>query len=288
MILVVGILFVLAGCAGGTEQKVAAEQQIAARQQVSSGTPALPAAAGRQAAPPQVRVPAGKFTYGTTEEQFQSFVTHSLINFPGMVEKLRKSFVIPPREIDLPEFMIDQFEVTNEQYREFVAATGYEPANTRNYLKLWTGRTSYPEWAGTFPVVWISQEDAQAYCKWRGGRLPTEEEWEKAARGTDGRMFPWGNDYPSKETTNFGFGSGRAEPVGNRADDKSPYLVYDMGGNVAEITGTTIQDGKEGRVVIRGGSFVGGGRDASTYKRAITTKALVRAETVGCRCAGKP
>jgi len=280
MILGIAVLIVMAGCAGGTEQKVAVERQAPSR----SSTPAV----GEQtSASPQVSVPAGKFTFGTTEEQFQSFVTHSLVNFPGMVEKLRKTFVIPPRQIDLPEFKIDQFEVTNEQYRQFVAATGYQPADMTNYLKHWSSGTSYPSWAGTFPVVWISQEDAQAYCKWRGGRLPTEEEWEKAARGTDGRMFPWGNQYPSRDTTNFGFGTKRAEPVGNRTEDKSPYQVYDMGGNVAEITASTVKGGPAPLIVIKGGSFMSGGRGAAAYKRTLLPGVSVRNETTGCRCVGK-
>ncbi len=281
MVLMVGIVLALmAGCTTGAEQKVAAERQgasLPSAEAVETKTPAVP----------QVRVPAGKFTFGTTEEQFQSYLTHSLINFPGMIEKLRKSFIIPARQIDLPEFKIDQFEVANEQYRQFVAATGYQPADITSYLKQWTGKATYPNWAGTFPVVWISQEDAQAYCKWRGGRLPTEEEWEKAARGTDGRMFPWGNTYPSRDTTNFGFGTTRAEPVGNRPDDKSPYDVYDMGGNVAELTASIEKGGPEPLTVMRGGSFVSGGRDAATYKRTRLPAPSVRSETTGCRCVGK-
>lgn len=273
-----GILLLIGGCGNGaTEQKAAAERHAASR------TPTAEATA-QTAIVPQVTVPGGKFTFGTTEQQFQSFVTHSLVNFPGMVEKLRKTFIIPSREIDLPAFKIDQFEVTNEQYRQFVAATGYQPADLTNYLKVWTGRASYPNWAGTFPVVWISQEDAQAYCKWRGGRLPTEEEWEKAARGTDRRTFPWGNNYPSRDTANFGFGTSRAEPVGNRPEDKSPYEVYDLGGNVAEITASTDKNRPEPLVVIRGGSFVSGGRDAAAYKRTLLPAPAVRNETIGCRC----
>jgi len=236
---------------------------------------------------PQVPVAAGKFVFGATEKQYEFFLMHSMVNFPGMREGLRKSFVIPPREIDLPRFMIDKFEVTNQQFASFVKATGYQPADPTNYLKHWTGVASFPEWAASFPVVWISQEDGEAYCKWRGGRLPTEEEWEKAARGTDGRMFPWGDEYPTRETTNFGFGTTRAEPIGNRSQDKSPYGAYDMGGNVAEITSSTAKDGQELRVVIRGGSFVGAGRDAMANKRTLVARQAVRSETVGCRCVSR-
>jgi len=284
MILAIALLVLMAGCVSEAEPKAEpAETQPAPRE--PAPTAAAPAAPETPELP-RVRVPAGKFTFGTTEEQFQYYVSHSLINFPGMVGKLRKTFVIPPRQIKLQEFAIDPFEVSNEQYRQFVKATGYKPASTTNYLKHWTGPDSYPNWAGTFPVVWISQEDAEAYCKWRGGRLPTEQEWEKAARGTDDRAFPWGNTYPAADTVNLAFGTGRAEPVGNRPDDKSPFGVYDMGGNVSEVTASTVKDGAQTLVVVRGGSFISGGRDAAVYRRTLFDPPSVRSETVGCRCVG--
>ncbi len=280
MILVVGVLIVLVGCSSAAEQKARTEERPPA--QPSSQAPAP---APQTPAPvPQVRVPAGKFIFGASEEHFKSFMAHSLVNFPGMAEKIRRMFVMPAREMRLPEFSIDQFEVTNEQYRQFVRATGYQPRDITNYLKVWTGKTSHPTWAETFPVVWISQEDAEAYCKWRGGRLPTEEEWEKAARGTDGRMFPWGNDYPSVETANAGFQDSKAEPIGNRSGDKSPYEVYDMGGNVAEITSTTVKEGNQVRVVIRGGTYLGAGRETATFNRTLIAGPAVRSESIGCRC----
>ena len=280
MILTVGVLIALAGCSSAGEQKARTEERPSAQPSSQASAPA----AQSPAPIPQVRVPNGTFIFGPSEEQFKSFMAHSLVNFPGMAEKFRTRFVMPAREMKLPEFSIDQFEVTNEQYRQFVQATGYRPGNVTNYLKVWTGNASYPTWAETFPVVWISQEDAEAYCKWRGGRLPTEQEWEKAARGADGRMFPWGNDYPSFETANSGFKDSKVEPVGNRAGDKSPYEVYDMGGNVAEITSTTVKEGDQVRVVIRGGTYLGAGRETATFNRTLVAGPAVRSETIGCRC----
>jgi len=229
-----------------------------------------------------VPIPAGEFTFGTSEREFEAFLSGSLVNFPGMRENLRKSFVIPQRKINLPEFYIDQFEVTNKQYMEFIRATGYTPADPRNYLRHWETRNTYPSWAEEFPVVWISQEDAEAYCAWRKGSLPTEQEWEKAARSTDARMFAWGNEEPGRSTTNST--SGKIEPTGNRTGDRSAYDVYDLAGNVAEITSAAPAEAGGKLVILRGGSFNSGYRAALTYYRKPVPAESVRSETTGCRC----
>ena len=199
-----------------------------------------------------------------------------------MPEKLRQIFVIPPRRVALPAFHIDQFEVTNRQYRTFLLATRYQPSNATNYLLDWPQPTDHPKWAATFPVVWISQADAQAYCQWRGGRLPTEEEWEKAARGTDQRLFPWGPEYPDPDRTNFA--TQNPEPVGNRPGDRSPYGVYDLGGNVAELTSSIIQKSPSAvNTATRGGSFIGAARETLVYQRSVV-RLETRSQTIGFRC----
>lgn len=228
-----------------------------------------------------VRIRAGTFQFGATETQLAFYLKQSTFRFPGMEEKFRQLFITPPRPVQLPEYSIDQFEATNEQYGNFVRATRYRPPNSPDYLKHWSGLTSYPDWAATFPVVWISQQDAQAYCKWRGGRLPTEEEWEKAARGVDGRYFPWGNVFPTADTANFN--TNKPEPAGNRPGDKSPHEAYDMGGNVSEITSSRLNQGGQVRIVLRGGSFRGMAREMLTYQRA-PAPSDTRSDALGCRC----
>jgi len=140
----------------------------------------------------------------------------------------------PQREVRLDAFEIDRYEVSNAQYLLFVLATG---ASWPPYWKA----DPFPEKMVRHPVIAITWQEATAYCRWAGKRLPTEAEWEKAARGTDGRLFPWGNQPAGWGRSNIAHpGSKRGlkyPPLANvdRYDrGVSPYGVYQMAGNVAE------------------------------------------------------
>ncbi len=139
----------------------------------------------------------------------------------------------PRRTIYLNAFMIDKYEVTNAQYLKFIAATGHqEPFNVYG-----TGSLFDMKRIETLPVVQVTWHDAADYCQWVGKRLPTEAEWEKAARGTDGRSYPWGNKAPSAHHVNFNrdwVATGTLLPVGSLPDGVSPYGVHDMSGNARE------------------------------------------------------
>ncbi|GAB4341390.1 MAG: hypothetical protein Kow0099_18070 [Candidatus Abyssubacteria bacterium] len=155
----------------------------------------------------------------------------------------------PVRAIFTKSFYMDAYPVTNAQYKAFLDATGYdgEPDANSEYLRHWKNGT-YPLGQGDHPVTFVSWKNARAYAVWAGKRLPTEAEWEKAARGADGRMYPWGDTPPdgnlcnfadvhtnfawSDRNTNDGFV--RTSPVGHYEPGKSPYGVYDMAGNVWE------------------------------------------------------
>ena len=139
----------------------------------------------------------------------------------------------PQRSVHVDAFAIDQVEVTNERYMAFVAATGHRsPPNPYG-----TGVLVSAKGIEQLPVVQVTWYDAKAYCAWAKKRLPTEAEWEKAARGTDGRMFPWGNETPSPTRANFDrewVDDKTLYAVGSLSGGDSPYGIKDMSGNARE------------------------------------------------------
>jgi len=140
----------------------------------------------------------------------------------------------PVHKITLDAFWIDQTEVTNKQYSICVSGGGCtRPRNTSSDT-----RSSYYSDSkfDNYPVVHVSWDDAVAYCKWVGRRLPTEAEWEKAARGVDERNYPWGNEAPNTNLLNYDGNIGDTTEVGRYPDGKSLYGAYDMAGNVWEWT----------------------------------------------------
>ena len=159
----------------------------------------------------------------------------------------------------LGTYRIARYPVTNAEYAVFVNATGHTPPPH------WTaGRV--PRAEATLPVVHISWHDAKAYARWAGGRLPTESEWEKAARGADGRIYPWGNEFASAADQGTSLFTDQPTPVGNRPAAASPYGVHEVAGNVWEWTadwyqpyeGNPHHDGNYGKKdkVLRGGSWL--------------------------------
>jgi iron(II)-dependent oxidoreductase len=161
-----------------------------------------------------VLIPAGEFIMGTnSKDPLDSYAT-------------------PQHKVNLPAFWIDKYEVTNSQYMEFTSKTGY----------FGEGEKEGKDWRDYFapdkvrvPVVSITWKDADAYCKWAGKRLPTEEEWAKAARGPDGNAYPWGNEWVDGRSNTAEVGIKDPSDIG-QFDDVSYYGVYDMLGNVQEWT----------------------------------------------------
>ena len=129
----------------------------------------------------------------------------------------------PQRTIYLDTYRIARHPVTNSQYRKFIQETGHSEPR-------YDDRFNQPNQ----PVVGVAWHDAEAYCKWAGLRLPTEAEWEKAARGGDGREYPWGPELPDETRCNFGDNVGRPTEVGSYPEGASPYGCQDMAGNVFE------------------------------------------------------
>lgn len=167
----------------------------------------------------------------------------------------------PAHVVTIKPFFIDRTEVTNSQYQKFIDATGYRPPPS------WQG-PRFPEGADTLPVTDVTWEDANAYAKWAGKRLPTEEEWEFAARGADDRyIYPWGEEWlpdasNSKSDEND---QRRLAPVGQFPKGASPFGLLDMSGNVWEWTASDFKAYPGGKVslhagfknlkVIRGGTY---------------------------------
>jgi len=179
-------------------------------------SPALAASADRKEIDPvpMVMIPAGEFLMGSPEGQ-------------GRADEW------PQRSVYLDAFAIDQVEVTNERYMAFVTATGHRsPPNPYG-----TGPLLSIKGIEQLPVVQTTWYDAKAYCSWAKKRLPTEAEWEKAARGTDGRLFPWGNEPATLNRANFDREWEEEKtlyPVGSLPGGDSPYGVKDMAGNARE------------------------------------------------------
>ncbi len=142
--------------------------------------------------------------------------------------------VEPARTVTLNAFWIDQTEVTNKMYKTCVDADICKPPFQSDSYKRdhYFGNPRYDE----YPVIYIAWEQAETYCTWAGRRLPSEAEWEKAARGTDGRLYPWGNNKPTSTLSNYSLYEGDTTPVKKYPNGTSPYGAYDMTGNVWEWT----------------------------------------------------
>jgi formylglycine-generating enzyme required for sulfatase activity len=210
----------------------------------------------------QVYVPAGEFLMGSAEADIDQ-----VMQACDYCSRDWFKSEVPQHQVYLDAFWIDKTEVTNAMFTRFVAATGYQSYAEKVgsgiafnlFSKDWKltkgadwrhpfGPASHIDGLDDHPVVQINWADAQAYCNWAGGRLPTEAEWEKAARGTDGRTYPWGNQAPAENLVNFADrnidvgGADRtvddgypfSAPVGSYPAGASVYGALDMAGNVWE------------------------------------------------------
>jgi len=214
-------------------------------------------------------IPAGTFVFGTNNKE--------------------SAIANPEQKVNLPAFWIDKYEVTNSQFLDFAIKTSYTGEGAKEGRD-W--RLFFTPEKGLFPVVYITWNDASTYCKSLGKRLPTEEEWEKAARGPDGKVYPWGNEWMENQSNTSEAGFKNPVAVGE-FNDVSSYGVHDMLGNVQEWTGswyTTYKgnpkkDPKSGQTlrVVRGLSSRYRGKMGHLYDRsAFPPTALY---DFGCRCA---
>ena len=152
-------------------------------------------------------------------------------------------------------FWIDRYPVTNAQFEKFLKATHYRPVDDLNFLRDWRAGTYPPGWDDK-PVTWVSREDAEAYAAWAGKRLPHEWEWQYAAQGSDGRLYPWGNQWEPDAVPERDKGRDMRGPDDVSAHPKgaSPFGVEDLIGNVWQWT-DEFDDEHTRAAVLRGGSY---------------------------------
>ncbi len=264
--------------------------------------PRIPTAPGKIE---QVLIPSGALTLGSgAGEKAYAYS----IGGPW-AEKWRWFDGEKRRRVFIDDFYIDRYPVTEGQYEKFVRAAGHRaPHISRDeYQKqgflvhpytevlpyLWKrdkdGTMKPPPDKIDNPVVLVSVDDAQAYCKWRGSfdgtknySLPTENQWEKAARGTDGRYFPWGNTWDPKRANIGATGPGGTTPVNRYPKGKSPYGVFEMAGNIFEWTGTPSEANPK-RYILKSCSWddmPGLCRAAARHSRPKTSRHIL----IGFRC----
>ena len=158
------------------------------------------------------------------------------------------------RRMTLDPFYIDRTPVTNRQFHRFVTATDYRPRDAHNFLRHWKNGAPPPGWDDK-PVTWVSLDDARAYARWAGKRLPREWEWQYAAQGTDGRRYPWGDAWNDAFVPKRNHGRVLTPPadVDAHPDAASPFGVLDLVGNVWQWT-DEYRDEHTRAAVLRGGS----------------------------------
>jgi len=240
---------------------------------------------------PMVLVPAGPFVMGSEQ---------------GLGDA-------PPHTVTLDAYYIDQYEVTNAQFAAFLNELGNQDeggtpwvdvSSTYGYLQQVDGAWQPDEGYADHPVVEVTWFGAKAFCAWRGARLPTEAEWEKAARGTDERTFPWGEEISCDYANYRACAINGSLPAGSHPDGVSPYGVHDMAGNVAEWTADWYaydyykdspaanprgpEESTGDHVASRGGSWYSSATYLRTFHRNHEFTSTSTLRNVGLRCARRP
>jgi formylglycine-generating enzyme required for sulfatase activity len=321
IVVTLGILFVLVtGCGGGVDEFAsppAGGADTSASEPADTPTPAGTATATPYTLatptplpPPPTPTPIPPTpTPEPKEEQAEEtekaeepepetpLVTNIMIEIPAgpftMGSDVGDPEDMPAHEVDLPAFKIDKFEVTNIDFFTFADETGYVTYGEQEGIGSWRDEWGVGE--DSHPVVMVSWDDANAYCEWLGKRLPTEAEWEKAARGEDGRTFTWGNDWDPNKANVKERGLQGTAAVGSFGESASVYGVEDMIGNVWEWTtdwyqaypGNTADDPYYGEKfkVTRGGGWFDVEPQATTFNRNAGDPLKTASDELGFRCA---
>jgi len=219
--------------------------------------PIAPTRPAAEAPPGMVRIPGGDFVFKVLGTEIEGAGNPGVdVQYPWEDSPRRfheKSMQVAP-------FFIDKFPVTNAQFKQFLDATHYAPRDAINFLRDWlkdaSNAGSFPLGSENRPVTWVSLEDARAYAQWAGKRLPHEWEWQLAAQGTDGRIYPWGNQWQPANvpTPDWNRTMRGPDPVDGHPAGASPYGVMDMVGNVWQWT-DEFADEHTRAAILRGGEY---------------------------------
>ena len=247
--------------------------------------------------PELVTIPAGPFIMGSLPDEREAAYQLDEVAYGHNRTREWKWYADEPRKTPvLPAYQITKTPITNAQYQAFIKSTGHRPPGVdqktwqeyglahpyqRTRRHAWLG-TDYPKGRADHPVVLVSQDDARAYAKWLSGktsqdwRLPNEPEWEKAARGGDGRRFPWGNQYDPLRLNSHDRGPFDTVPVASYPRGDSPYGLADAVGQVFEWTA---DKSGPGRYIVKGGSWDDRGcgicRPAARHSRPAKLKHIL-------------
>lgn len=226
-------------------------------------------------------IPAGDFIMGAAEDDSQAFANEK-----------------PQHIVNVAAFWLDRTEVTNAQFQKCVAVGACHPPSSADSV---TRKRYYTDPAyADYPVIWVNWVQANTYCQWAGRRLPAEAEWEKTARGADGRLYPWGNQHPDNTLLNFDLAAGDTTAVGSFPNGASPYGALDMSGNVVEWvdgfyydsyfplvlnTVTPTASFKGGVRILRSSSWNDLVANIRVASRRYSTSEIASYNNVGFRCA---
>ncbi|MET0520329.1 MAG: SUMF1/EgtB/PvdO family nonheme iron enzyme, partial [Burkholderiaceae bacterium] len=260
--------------------------------------PTRPTAPRATAPEGMVEIPAGEFLFKVRSLVIEGGNSAGVdVAYPWEAGGVARRFHEQP--LPMKRFFIDRSPVSNAQFKAFLDASGYRPADAQNFLKDWTQRDGrpwhYPEGWADKPVTWVALEDARAYAAWAGKRLPQEWEWQYAAQGTDGRAYPWGNSWRDDAVPAPEKGRRHPAPADNDAYPlgASPFGVLDLVGHVWQWT-SEFEDDHTRAAILRGGSryqpqdsiwyFPQAYRNDQHGKYLLMAPAKDRSAMIGFRC----
>jgi len=288
-------------CGKDLKQLLAHQAQVNARRAADTTTPEVRTRlVAVQATRPRPDVPAGmvEIPAATLELKINMRVRECGFyeSMPPADHSLQDSYGFQVRSfrrrVRIKRLAMDDSPVTNSQFGRFLQASGYRPRQREGFLKHWHNGQAVPG-QEEHPVVYVDLDDARAFARWADKRLPTEEEWQYAAQGADGRTYPWGE---AMEPGRCNGGDTRTTtPVKAYPEGRSSFGCYDMCGNVWQWTESERSDGHTRFCIIRGGAFYaasgsgwyvdGGPRPANfATKFLLSWAGLDRCSTIGFRC----